>query len=209
MLEYDGNGEKAFAEPFYKPKSDGTPGPLVKTVKLEDKSTLGVEFKDNEKKYAANGDMVRIDVFKVEGEGYYFIPIYVSDTIKDELPNKACVAGKKYSDWKEMSDEDFIFSLYPRDLLYIKGKNKIKLNPSNNEKEDSIEVEELMAYYVGTDISTASIKIVTNDNKYNSRGLGIKSLKLIKKYEVDMLGNYHEVKLPEKRMNFKNRKEEA
>lgn len=209
LLEYDGNGEKAFAEPFYKPKSDGTPGPLVKTVKLEDKSTLGVEFKDNEKKYAANGNMVRIDVFKLEGEGYYFIPIYVSDTIKDELPNKACVSGKKYSDWKEMSDEDFIFSLYPRDLLYIKGKNNIKLNPSNNEKEDPIEVEELMAYYVKAGISSATIKVITNDNMYEQSSLGIKTLQTMKKYEVDVLGNYHEVKLLEKRMNFKNRKEEA
>lgn len=209
LLEYNGNGEKAFAEPFYKPKSDGTPGPLVKTVKIEEKSTLGVEFKDNEKKYADNGDMVRIDVFKVESEGYYFIPIYVSDTIKDELPNKACVAGKKYTDWKEMSNEDFIFSLYPRDLLYIKGKNKIKLNPSNNEKEDPIEVDELMAYYVKTGISSAAIKVITNDNMYEQSSLGIKTLQTMKKYEVDMLGNYHEVKLPEKRMNFKNRKEEA
>lgn len=209
LMEYDGNGEKAFAEPFYKPKSDGTPGPLVKTVKLEDKSTLGVKFKKNDKNYAANGDMVRIDVFKVEGEGYYFVPIYVSDTIKDELPNKACIQGKKYDDWKEMKDEDFIFSLYPRDLVYIKGKNKIKLNPSNNEKEDPIEVDEIYGYYIKADIGAGTIKAITNDNMYEQRSIGIKTLQTIKKYEVDVLGNYHEVKLPEKRMRFKNRKEEA
>lgn len=209
LMEYDGNGEKAFVKPFYKPKSDGTPGPLVKTVKLEKKSTLGVKFKKNDKSYAENGDMVRIDVFKVDGEGYYFVPIYVSNTIDDELPNKACTRDKKYDDWKVMKDEDFIFSLYPRDLVYIKGKNKIKLNPSNNEKEDPIEVDEIYGYYIKAGISVSSIMIISNDNMYEQPSLGVKGLQIMKKYEVDVLGNYNEVKLPEKRMKFKNRKEEA
>ena len=34
LLEFGGDGKKAFTEPFYKPKSDGTPGPLVRKVKL-------------------------------------------------------------------------------------------------------------------------------------------------------------------------------
>ena len=207
LKEFDGNGEKAFTEPFYKPKADGTPGPIVKTVKIEDKTTLGVDLKNNS--YAANGDMIRIDIFRVENEGYYFIPIYVSDTIKEELPNKACVANKIYADWKEMKEEDFIFSLYPKDLVYIKGKNKIKLNPSNNENEAPIEVDEVLGYYVKAGISVASVTIITDDNKYMQTNLGVKGLQSIKKYEVDVLGNYYEVKLPEKRKKFKKGKEEA
>ena len=144
-------------------------------------------------------------MFYVEGEGYYFVPIYVSDTVKDKLPNKACVQGKQYEDWKEMKDEDFIFSLYPKDLLYIKGKNKIKLNPTNK-VGDFIEVDDLMAYYVKADISTGSIEIQNNNNSYTRRGLGIKTLKQLKKYEVDVLGQIHEVKLPEKRMPFNIKK---
>ena len=120
LRKFGGNGTEAFKKPFYKPKSDGTPGPLVKKVKLEDKTTLAVEL-NNGKAIAANGDMIRIDVFKVEGEGYYFVPIYVSDTIKNKLPNKASVASKPYAEWKEMQDKDFIFSLYPRDLFYVKS----------------------------------------------------------------------------------------
>ena len=38
---------KAFAEPFYKPKADGTPGPLVKKVKVYEKSTLNVAVQQN------------------------------------------------------------------------------------------------------------------------------------------------------------------
>lgn len=153
--------------------------------------------------------MIRIDIFRVENEGYYFIPIYVSDTIKEELPNKACVANKIYADWKEMKEEDFIFSLYPKDLVYIKGKNKIKLNPSNNENETPIEVDEVLGYYVKAGISVAQITIITDDNKYIQPSLGVKGLQCIKKYEVDVLGNYYEVKLPEKRKKFKKGKEEA
>lgn len=200
LIECNGDAIKAFTEPFYKPKSDGTRGPIVHKVKIEANTTMGVSL-NNGKSFAANGDCVRLDIFYVENEGYYFIPIYVSDTVKKELPNKACVAGKKYADWKEMKDEDFIFSIYPKDLIYIQGKNKIKLNPVVKDKEP-IEVEEILAYYVKAGISVAQIAIQTNDNKFNQSSLGIKNLKKLEKYEVDILGNYHKVKLPEKRLPF-------
>lgn len=204
LVKYNGDAKEAFKEDFYKPRKDGSKGPLVKKVQIEANATLGVELKYG-KAFAGNGDSVRIDVFYVEGEGYYFVPIYVSDTVKDKLPNKACVAGKSYEEWKEMKDEDFIFSLYPKDLLYIKGKNKIKLNPTNK-MGDSIEVDDLFAYYVKAGISVAQITIQTHDNRYIQPSLGIKSLKELRKYEVDVLGQIHEVKLPEKRMPFNIKK---
>lgn len=208
LRKFGGNGEEAFKRPFYKPKSDGTPGPLVKKVKLEDKTTLAVEL-NNGKAIAANGDMIRIDVFKVDGEGYYFVPIYVSDTIKSKLPNKACVAAKQYSEWKDMKDENFIFSLYPRDLIYIKSKNKIKLTSINKENKETKEISEMFAYYIKSGISTAAISIINHNGEYEQNSLGIKTLKEFKKFEVDVLGNYHEVKLPEKRQSFKNLKKKG
>lgn len=209
LIEFGGDGTKAFKEPFYKPKSDGTRGPLVKKVKIESKASLGVKF-NNDKAFADNGDSVRIDVFYVENEGYYFVPIYVSDTIKEKLPNKACVAFKPYSEWKEMKDEDFIFSLYPKDLVHIHGKNKIKLKSTNKVKNETDEKEELFAYYVNAGISVASISIQTHDNKFFQPSLGIKTLKKLEKYEVDVLGECHKVKLPEKRMAFNiNKKSEG
>ena len=36
LLKFDGDAKKAFAEPFHKPKSDGTPGPIVNKVKLRE-----------------------------------------------------------------------------------------------------------------------------------------------------------------------------
>jgi CRISPR-associated endonuclease Csn1 len=206
LLEYDNNGEKAFAESFYKPKSDGTQGPLVKKVKILSKSTLNVKL-DKIHAAADNGDMVRIDVFYVENDGYYFVPIYVSDTIKKDLPNKASVAGKPYEQWKEMKDKDFIFSLYPNDLIYVKSKRGIKLTPMNkNSLKDDVTVEEVYAYYNSSDISTASIQLTTHDRELYQRGIGIKTLTELNKYQVDILGNYTEVKIPEKRMKFNLKK---
>lgn len=204
LIRYNNNGEEAFKNDFYKPRKDGSKGPLVKKVQIESNATLGVELK-NGKAFAGNGDCVRLDIFYVEGEGYYFVPIYVSDTVKEKLPNKACVAHKPYSEWKEMNEKDFIFSVYPKDLLYIKGKNKIKLSGTDDKKEQ-IEVEDILAYYVKAGISSAVITIQTHDNKYVQPSLGIKTLKELKKYEVDVLGEYHEVKLPEKRMPFNIKK---
>lgn len=210
LQKFGGDGKKAFVEPFYKPKSDGTQGPLVKKVKLEEKTTLGVEL-EKIKAIADNGSMVRIDVFYVENEGYYFVPIYVSDTMKKELPNKACVAAKPYLEWKEMADKDFIFSLYPNDMIHIVGKNKIKLNGRNAKEKESTEVEDLFAYYIKAGISVAALTIINHDGEYEQTNLGIKTLKCFEKYEVDVLGNYHKVNLPEKRMKFnlKKGKEDA
>ena len=204
LIKYNGDAKEAFKEDFYKPRKDGSKGPLVKKVQIEANATLGVQL-NHSKAFAGNGNSVRIDIFYVKGEGYYFVPIYVSDTVKDKLPNKACVQGKPYDKWKEMKDEDFIFSLYPKDLIYIEGKNKIKLNPSNK-IGDSIEMDNLFAYYTKCDISSAQITIQTDDNRYVQPSLGIKTLKKIRKYEVDVLGQYHEVKLPEKRMPFNIKK---
>lgn len=99
LMKYGGDGAKAFTQPFHKPKSDGTPGPIVNKVKLCEPTTLHVPVLKGTG-VADNDSMVRIDVFYVEGEGYYFVPIYIADTLKKELPSKACVAFKPYEDWK-------------------------------------------------------------------------------------------------------------
>lgn len=204
LIKYNGDAKEAFKKDFYKPRKDGSKGPLVKKVQIEANATLGVQL-NHSKAFAGNGDSVRIDVFYVKGEGYYFVPIYVSDTVKDKLPNKACVAGKSYEEWKVMKDENFIFSLYPNDLVYIEKEAKIKLN-SNKKEGKSVEVENVLAYYIKAGISGASISIRTNDNEYVQMSLGVKGIKKFVKYNVDVLGQYHEVKLPEKRMPFNIKK---
>lgn len=205
LTEYGGNAAKAFAEPFYKPKSDGTPGPVVNKVKLTEPTTLTVPVQ-NGTGIADNDSMVRIDVFKVEGDGYYLVPIYVADTLKPELPNRAVVAYKPYNEWKQMSDDDFVFSLYPNDLVKITHRREMKLTKCFKESTlpDALNCKEMLFYYISANISTGAICGITNDNTYVIGSLGIKTLESMEKYTVDILGEYHPVRKEERqRFNIK------
>lgn len=197
LRENGNNGAKAFAEEFHKPKSDGSVGPVVKKVKLIKKQSMGV-YTNQGRGIADNGSMVRIDVFREKGK-YYYVPIYTADTRKKELPNRAASANKKYSEWKVVKDEDFLFSLYSRDLIYVKHKTGIKMKDNDGK---TLETAETFAYFISANIATASLhECITHDNKYNFKEMGIQSLLELKKYQVDVLGNYYEVKR-EKRMRF-------
>lgn len=169
LHQFEGNGEAAFKEPFYKPAASGKISSQVKKVKVIDKSNLNVAVGSG---VAANGDMLRIDVFHQE-DGYYWVPIYVADTVKETLPAKACVAFKPYELWKEMDDKDFIFSLYPNDLVRYLQKNG----------------NEGFMYYVKAGISTASITVESHDRALSIPSLGVKTLKELEKWNVDALGN--------------------
>ena len=205
LMKYGGDGAKAFTQPFHKPKSDGTPGPIVNKVKLCEPTTLHVPVLKGTG-VADNDSMVRIDVFYVEGEGYYFVPIYIADTLKKELPSKACVAFKPYEDWKAMSDENFIFSLYPNDLMRVTHKNKLKLTKAQKESTlpDTYETKQELLYYISAGISVAAISCRTHDAAYEIKSMGIKTLEKLEKFTVDVLGEYHKVER-EPRMAF-NRK---
>lgn len=206
LLHHGGDGKKAFTGPFYKPKRDGTQGPLVNKVKLVEKTTLSVAVQGG---VADNGSLVRIDVFLVPKDGYYFVPIYVADTLKDTLPDLASVAAKPREQWRKMSEEHFIFSLYPGDLLRAQGKGNISVSLSNAQATGEPELlrKEFFFYYVTASISTAAICVTTHDRKYYKGSLGIKTLVAFEKYQVDMLGEYHAVTLPETRMGFGKRGE--
>ena len=203
LAMFGGDGSKAFEEPFFKPKSDGSRGPLVKKVKVIDKATLTVPVQ-NKTAVADNGSMVRVDVFCVEGDGYYLVPVYVADTVKSELPDRAILAHKPYEEWKVMRDEDFVFSLYPNDLVYIRFAKEMKF--ALVQKDSTLAKEKLIKegffYYCSTNISGASIGIISHDNTYMIGSLGVKRLPQIEKYQTDVLGNVAKVG-KEKRMGFK------
>ncbi|MBF7097244.1 type II CRISPR RNA-guided endonuclease Cas9 [Alkalibacter mobilis] len=203
LIGFGGNGEKAFKEPFYKPTSSGDQGPLVKKVKIIEKATMGVDVHDGNG-VALNDSMIRIDVFHVEDDGYYFVPLYIADRMKDKLPNKAVVANKNYDNWKEMNEEDFIFSLYPNDLIEVESKKPIRMTTVSAEstlgrnKESDIQ----KFYFVKAGINTGSITVINHDNTYEVKSLGIKTLKNLVKFQVDPLGQYDEVR-KEMRMPLK------
>lgn len=209
LKQFGGEGTKAFAEPFYKPKKDGTPGPRVDKVKIERKSSLSVP---TARGVAKNGDMIRMDVFRVPNErksddSYYFVPIYVADTKKATLPSKAVVKGKAPEAWKQMKPEHFLFSVFKGDLIYVESKKGISLALAKEAVgEKIIQVKSGLFYFCGADISDGSIKIETHDRRYYKKSLGIKELKAFEKRQVDVLGKVSKVRLPETRLEFRGRK---
>lgn len=202
LNEFGGDAKAAFADEFHKPKADGTPGPVVKKVKTIKRSSSNVKARNkNGLGVADNGSMIRIDVFYVENEGYYFVPIYVADTVK-EMPNEACPFGKDKK--KIMTDDDFLFSLYPNDLIKITAKKDMKFSLANKESglPKNKYANEALVYFIKAGITTASITIETHDGAYSIPSCGIKSLVKLEKYTVDPLGNVSKVNR-EKRMYFK------
>lgn len=177
LLEYNGDGKKAFAEEFHKPKADGTDGPVVKSVKVIEKKTTGVQINHG---LAGNGNMARVDLYQKEGK-YYAVPIYISDMVKKEIPRKAATNGKQYKDWRVMDPDDFLFSVYPRDLLHLKKGKPFKDGLSND----------IYMYFAGLDPASASFAVTAHDSSISLRGIGIQNLELIEKCQVDMLGDIH------------------
>ncbi|MDO5124473.1 MAG: type II CRISPR RNA-guided endonuclease Cas9 [Eubacteriales bacterium] len=203
LKQFGGDAKAAFKENFYKPKSDGSKGPLVRKVKIIEKSTLTVTV-HNGTAIADNDSMVRTDVFYVEGEGYYLVPIYVADTVKKELPNKAIVQSKSFDNWKEMNDENFLFSLYPNDLIHIVSKKDLKFSLVNKDSTlaKNLVTKDIFVYFRRSSISTASVTVISHDNTYTIPSLGVKNLLLLEKCQVDVLGSITKSGR-EKRMGFK------
>ena len=203
LQAYNGDAQKAFAdsEPFRKPKKDGTDGPVVNKVKILEKSSLNVSACGG---IADNGGMVRIDVYRVPEDGYYFVPVYTADVVKGVLPTKAVVANKNYEAWKPMEAQHFLFTRYPGDLVRVVAKKPINMKLKNKKSQGEPELlrKEWLGYYVKSGISTGSITLSTHDRKYEQPSLGIKTLLAFEKYQVDPLGEYHPVHLPEKRQEF-------
>ncbi|MDR3208846.1 MAG: type II CRISPR RNA-guided endonuclease Cas9 [Rickettsiales bacterium] len=142
---------------------------------------------------AANGEMLRIDVFskknKTGRDKFYFIPIYLSQMGR-ELPVKVCTANILESEWPEIDDSAaFRFSIYKNDLIRTK-------------KGDA----EYFGYYDGADRSTAAISIVAPDRQWTKRGVGIQNLDIFEKYQVDMLGNYVKVNSEQRQNLIKGKK---
>ena len=195
LAQFGGDGEKAFkgVTEFRKPTSSGKEGPIVKKVKVCEKSSLTVPVNDG-KGVAQNDTMIRVDVFHIENDGYYFVPIYVADAVKEELPDKACTRNKNYEDWLVISDKDFCFSLYPNDLMFVKSERGLKfaLKQKNSTLPENHLSKEELIYYTGMDVSVGCLSGVTHDGTYGIRTIG-KTIDSIEKYEVDPLGNYWKV----------------
>ena len=202
LTEFGGNAKKAFAEPFYKPRADGTPGAQVRKVKVVAKMNNTIPVRSGGG-VAKGGDMIRIDVYYVPGDGYYWVPIYVADTVKETLPNKAVVRDKTMEEWKEMKEDDFLFSLYSNDLILVERDKPIcfSLMHEDSTLPKKYETKKELVYYKSGNISNAAIKVETHNGAYVFEGMTFGTVRKIQKYQVDVLGNYTPVK-KEKRQTF-------
>lgn len=182
---FSGNGAKAFAGPFYKPTRDGTQGPPVHSIRLFASGESGVVVREG---LAKNDNMIRVDVY-FKDKKYYLVPIYVADLAKKVLPNRAITAAKPENEWPEMDlTYQFLFRLYPNDLVYIRTKK-----------------ENLIGYYRGTDRGTGGIEIDAHDRNNSfgkngsQRGIGVKNAFSFQKLSVDPLGRHSPIlEVPEK-----------
>lgn len=142
--------------------------------------------------YADMGEMVRADVFCDKEGKYYVVPVYAVDIVSNQhLPNKYVPDDGKltYDDWPSINDKGFSFkySIFKDDLISING-NKYYVSffeaatPNVNVK--NIDGSIFESKKDSNDPYTKKIG-------YRPKRKGNKCV--IKKYSVDMLGNYKEV----------------
>lgn len=180
--EYD--APKAFATPLRKPDRHGQPtGPVVRSVKIaETLSSIAVRGG-----VAANGTMLRVDVFRKSGK-FHLVPVYVHHKVTG-LPNRAIIQDKDESEWTPIDDSfEFLFSLHPGDLIRITQKGKV-----------------LLGYYVSTHRAAGTISIRAHDRAQTfgkdgeKEGIGVKTALSIEKFHVDVLGRIYPATTPEVR----------
>jgi len=185
---FDGKADKAFAQPLYKLLKDGSPGPVVRAVKVEIDKLSGIPVRGG---IAKNDTMLRVDIFSKSGK-FYLVPVYVfhvSIYVQHKiLPNRAIVAYKDEEEWTDIDNSfGFCFSLYPNDLAKI-----------------ILKTDTWFGYYAGTDRATGAINIWVHDRDKNVgkdgliRGIGVKTALSIEKFHVDVLGRIYKAK-PETR----------
>ena len=208
LEKYDYDGKRAFKEPFYKPTKDGRQGPVVRSVKIKDKSTSGMLI-DKTNALVGNEAMIRVDIF-TKGGKYYAVPVYVADLYKGVLPDKVATQGKTENEWPQIDDSyEFLFSLHKDDLVFIEHKKGIELKKTNDNIKSKLpktmSANATVLYYESFNRNTASIKISDYSNAYYGDSIGIATLLQFKKYTVDVLGNYSEVK-SEKRLPLELKK---
>ncbi|MFN7085378.1 MAG: type II CRISPR RNA-guided endonuclease Cas9 [Burkholderiales bacterium] len=160
----------------HKPDKNGNPtGPIVHTVTMVIDKLSGIPIRGG---IAKNDTMLRVDVFTKAGK-YHLVPVYVHHRVTG-LPNQAIVAFKDENEWTLIDDSfQFLFSLYPNDLLQVTLKS-----------------EKWLGYYAGCDRSTGNTNLWAHDRSkaVGKDGLirtGVKTALSLNKFNVDILGNIY------------------
>lgn len=208
--------EKIFGIFVSQPPNKRTRGALHKESFYSQKDTSLINSKDTMEdalklgkvrqigtKIVSNASMVRLDIFKRKKDNKFFgVPIYTMDFAKGILPNKA-VGAKEWIDMNE--DYEFLFSIFPNDLLCIKKKGMEKAE---------------LCYYVSFDIGgsgvikaefhsnhlvslTGNQKLLFSEAKQEKvQGrISIQNLETFEKWQVSPLGEVKKAKF-KKRENI-------
>lgn len=208
--------EKIFGIFVSQPPNKRTRGALHKESFYSQKDTSLINSKDTMEdalklgkvrqigtKIVSNASMVRLDIFKRKKDNKFFgVPIYTMDFAKGILPNKA-VSTKEWIDMNE--DYEFLFSIFPNDLLCIKKKGMEKAE---------------LCYYVSFDIGgsgvikaefhsnhlvslTGNQKLLFSEAKQEKvQGrISIQNLETFEKWQVSPLGEVKKAKF-KKRENI-------
>ena len=110
-----------------------------------------------------------------------------------------------------MREEDFLFSLYPNDLIWIENKKGIKVNlPNKLAKNSSLTASRVQKegffYYKGMNIANAQFDVVVHDGTYRQESLGVKTLTKMEKWTIDVLGGEVNQVSREQRQGFNDMK---
>ena len=190
------NGSIPENKPFYKPKKDGSDGPVVKTVKVYEKTSNCVITPNGA---AANDKMFRVDVFEKDNK-FYLCPVYMADVYAKKLPNKVIERDK---DWSEIDDSyNFKFSLYQNDLIKVESRKELTLKKNfkdeKSTKPNEVNSNSWLVYYNSLNISNGAIDIKTHDTCYVTT-IGAKTLLNIEKYYVDIMGKIYKAPKEERK----------
>lgn len=130
---------------------------------------------------AENGEVKRIDIFEKDGK-LHFVYLYPKDFVQDKLKNQT-IKNKEIDD-----SYNFKFSIFKNDLIEMELKDKTVFG------------------YMGFAESDGRFNVLPHsqamlDKKIDRHSTG--SAKYIKKYQVDPLGNYVEVKSEKRQGSIK------
>lgn len=159
-------------------------GDPISKVRLKTTDNVAVEVRGGT---ADRGEMARVDVFtkanKKGKEQYFVVPIYphqVADLDKyPQPPDQAVQAHTPEAEWPRIDGTyEFLFSLHPLSLVQLT-------------KSDGEVIE---GYFRGLDRAGGQFTVSMPNSGGSLRGgIGARTLLSIRKFNVDRLGNRHEV----------------
>ena len=161
------------------PPLDGQ-GAAISRVRLRQGEKAGQIVRGG---HADNSEIIRTDVFDKDGK-FYLVPVYRHQWADKSLPAPllAIDANTREKDWTIINSSfDFLFSLYPDSFVEVVKRNG----------------EYIDGYFRGVDRSTGAITLSPHNHRpqqYLQRGIGTRTLRSLKKFQIDRLGRKFEVK---------------